>query len=153
MPGPHEILIDGSGTLTLSWHSPLSYVFGGAGDIIKRGTGTVTTGNTSAPFAHQGFLRVEGGSFKLKNAGVIALTRTLAMENAKKGITVNCISPGMVAVAEPIPEPGTWVGRKGTADEMARAIVFLAADESGFITGADLLVEGGRILGPHNCDM
>ena len=91
MPGPHEILIDGSGTLTLSWHSPLSYVFGGAGDIIKRGTGTVTTGNTSA--------------------------------------------------------------RKGTADEMARAIVFLAADESGFITGADLLVEGGRILGPHNCDM
>ena len=86
-------------------------------------------------------------------AGMIMLTKTLAMENAKKGITVNCISPGMVAVAEPIPEPGTWVGRKGTADEMARAIVFLAADESGFITGADLPVEGGRILGPHNCDM
>ena len=62
-------VIDGSGTLTLNWHSSLSYVFGGAGDIIKRGTGTVTTGNTSAPFAHQGFLRVEGGSFKLKNSG------------------------------------------------------------------------------------
>ena len=91
--------------------------------------------------------------YSAAKAGVIALTRTLAMENAKKGITVNCISPGMVAVAEPIPEPGTWVGRKGTADEMARAIVFLAADESGFITGADLPVEGGRILGPHNCDM
>ena len=62
-------VIDGSGTLTLNWHDSLSYVFGGAGDIIKRGTGTVTTGNTSAPFAHQGFLRVEGGSFKLKNSG------------------------------------------------------------------------------------
>jgi len=91
--------------------------------------------------------------YSTAKAGVIALTRTLAMENAKKGITVNCISPGMVAVGEPIPEPGTWVGRKGAADEMARAIVFLAADESGFITGADLPVEGGRILGPHNCDM
>lgn len=62
-------VIDGSGTLTLNWHSSLSYVFGGAGDIIKRGTGTVTTGDTAAPFAHQGFLRVEGGSFKLKNSG------------------------------------------------------------------------------------
>jgi NAD(P)-dependent dehydrogenase (short-subunit alcohol dehydrogenase family) len=36
---------------------------------------------------------------------------------------------------------------------MARAMVFLAADESGFITGADIPVDGGRILGPHNCDM
>ena len=51
------------------------------------------------------------------------------------------------------PEPGTWIGRKGSADEMARAIVFLAADESGFMTGVDIPVDGGRILGPHNCDM
>ena len=62
-------VIDGSGTLTLNWHDSLDYVFGGAGDIIKRGTGTVTTGNPSAPVALQGFLRVEGGSFKLKNSG------------------------------------------------------------------------------------
>ena len=86
-------------------------------------------------------------------AGLIMLTKTLAMENAKKGITVNCVSPGMVAVGEPQPTPGTWIGRQGSADEMARAIVFLAADESGFITGVDIPVEGGRILGPHNCDM
>lgn len=86
-------------------------------------------------------------------AGMIMLTKTLAMENAKKGITVNCVSPGMVAVGEIKPTSGTWVGREGSADEMARAIVFLAADESGFITGVDIPVEGGRILGPHNCDM
>jgi nicotinamidase-related amidase len=43
--------------------------------------------------------------------------------------------------------------RKGGADEMARAMVFLAADESGFMTGVDIPVDGGRILGPHNCDM
>lgn len=86
-------------------------------------------------------------------AGLIMLTKTLAMENAKRGITVNCVSPGMVAVGDVSPTPGTWIGRTGTADEMARAIVFLAADESGFITGVDIPVEGGRILGPHNCDM
>jgi len=86
-------------------------------------------------------------------AGLITFTKTLAMENAKKGITVNCVSPGMVARGEIKPTPGTWVGREGSADEMARAIVFLAADESGFITGVDIPVEGGRILGPHNCDM
>lgn len=86
-------------------------------------------------------------------AGLIMFTKTLAMENAKKGITVNCVSPGMVARGEIVPEPGTWIGRKGSADEMARAMVFLAADESGFITGADIPVDGGRILGPHNCDM
>ena len=86
-------------------------------------------------------------------AGMIMLTKTLAMENAKKGITVNCVSPGMVAAGEVGPTPGTWIGRQGSADEMARAIVFLAADESGFITGVDIPVEGGRILGPHNCDM
>ena len=86
-------------------------------------------------------------------AGMIMLTKTLAMENAKRGITVNCVSPGMVAVGEVGPTPGTWIGRQGSADEMARAIVFLAADESGFITGVDITVDGGRILGPHNCDM
>ena len=86
-------------------------------------------------------------------AGMITFTKTLAMENAKRGITVNCVSPGMVARGEVGPTPGTWIGRQGSADEMARAIVFLAADESGFITGVDIPVEGGRILGPHNCDM
>lgn len=91
--------------------------------------------------------------YSAAKAGVIALTRTLAMENAKKGVTVNCVSPGMVAVGEPGPTPATWIGRQGSADEMARAIVFLCADESGFLTGVDIPVEGGRILGPHNCDM
>ncbi|MBQ9548012.1 MAG: SDR family oxidoreductase [Bacteroidales bacterium] len=83
-------------------------------------------------------------------AGVILFSKTLAMENAGKGITVNCVSPGMVAVGEPQPTDTTWVGRKGAAHEMARAMVFLAADESGFITGVDLPVEGGRTLGPVN---
>ena len=47
----------------------------------------------------------------------------------------------------------TFDNRVALVTGAARDIVFLAADESGFITGADLPVEGGRILGPHNCDM
>lgn len=83
-------------------------------------------------------------------AGVLMFSKTLAMENALHGITVNCVSPGMVAVGEPQPTDTTWIGRRGSADEMARAMIFLAADESGFITGIDLPVEGGRTLGPLN---
>ena len=84
-------------------------------------------------------------------AAILKFSETLAMENARYGITVNCMSPGMVAPGEPQPCRGTWVGREGSGDENARAIVFLAADESGFITGADLPVEGGRKLGPFEC--
>ena len=91
--------------------------------------------------------------YSAAKAAVIRLTQVLAMENAKLGITVNSVSPGMVAAGEIRQTPKTWVGREGSAEEMARAIVFLAADESGFITGADLPVDGGRILGAHGDDM
>lgn len=93
--------------------------------------------------------------YSASKAGVIGLTRTVAMEYAKLGITVNSVSPGII---EKHPEgrvlhSGTWTGVSGIAEDVARAVVFFAADEAGFITGVDLPVEGGRILGPHNCDM
>ena len=85
-------------------------------------------------------------------AAVIMLTQTLAMENAKRGITVNSVSPGMIW-RDVVPHEGTWVGRTGSADEVARAIVFLASDAAGYMTGVDIPVDGGRTLGPHNCSM
>jgi len=94
-------------------------------------------------------------AYSASKGGVIMFTKTLAMEAAKFGITVNCISPGMVA-----PEgvnyldktKCTWIERRGTADEMAHAILFLAEEESAFITGVDCGVDGGRILGPRFAD-
>ena len=86
-------------------------------------------------------------------AAVIMLTKTAAMENAKRGITVNSISPGMVAVNQIGPNSGTWLGRNGSADEMARAVLFLADDDAGYITGVDIPVDGGRTIGPHNLDI
>lgn len=73
------------------------------------------------------------------------------MEVATCGITVNSVSPGMI-VDVPGPNNGTWLRRSGTGDEVARAIVFLASDDSGYITGTDLPVDGGRILGPKASD-
>lgn len=87
-------------------------------------------------------------AYSVSKAAVIMLTKTLAMEVAKTGVTVNCVSPGMILDAK-VPNTGTWLGRSGTGDEVARVIAFLAADESSYITGVDYTVDGGRILGPH----
>ena len=87
--------------------------------------------------------------------GVILLTKSLAMEVAKENITVNCVSPGMVAAEDGVTRPtdGTWIGRTGDRTEIAELIVFLASDDSGFITGVDYTIDGGRILGPRFCDI
>ena len=86
-------------------------------------------------------------AYSAAKAGVIMLTKTAAMELAASGVTVNSVSPGMI-LDEKKPSDSTWIGRTGTGDEIARAIVFLASDDAGYITGADLPVDGGRILGP-----
>ena len=90
-------------------------------------------------------------AYSASKGGVIMLTKTMAMELATCGITVNSVSPGMI-LDDKISHNGTWLRRTGTGDEVARAIVFLASDDSGYITGADLPVDGGRILGPKGAD-
>lgn len=88
--------------------------------------------------------------YAASKAGVILFTKTLAMEYGQTGITVNCVSPGMISAEDGkvSPSNGTWVGREGSREEVANLICFLAADESGFITGVDYTIDGGRILGP-----
>ena len=86
-------------------------------------------------------------AYSVSKAGVLMLTKTMAMELAKCNVTVNSVSPGMIS-EESKPSSGTWLGRSGTGDDVAHSIVFLAADESSYITGVDLPVDGGRILGP-----
>ena len=87
-------------------------------------------------------------------AGIIGFTRTLALEGARKGITANAIAPGYVAtellagVSEKVMEAIVGqipVGRLGEAEEVARCVVFLAADESAWITGSTLTINGGQL--------
>src|SRR6202007_1242045 len=93
-------------------------------------------------------------NYSAAKAGDIGFTKALALENAKGGITVNVICPGYIntemvqAVPKDVLEknviPQIPVNRLGEPEEIARAVVFLAADEAGFITGSTLTVNGGQ---------
>ena len=95
-------------------------------------------------------------NYAAAKAGLSGFTKALALENAVKGITVNAIAPGYIAteMVRAVPEevlkakilPLIPVGRLGEPDEVARCVVFLAADEAGFITGSTLTVNGGQYL-------
>ena len=90
-------------------------------------------------------------AYATSKGGIIMLTKTMAMELASCGITVNSVSPGLITDSES-PHNGTWLGHTGTGDDVARAIAFLASDDSSYITGVDMPVDGGRILGPKGLD-
>lgn len=90
--------------------------------------------------------------YSAAKAGVIMLTKVMAMELAKKNITVNCVSPGMIG-DDIKSTPYTWIGRTGLGEEVADLLLFLAGDDASFITGVDYTIDGGRILGPHGNDL
>lgn len=97
--------------------------------------------------------QVGQANYSAAKAGVIGFTKALARESANKGITVNTIAPGYIAtdMVKAVPEKVLEgivakipVGRLGEPEEIARAVCFLAANESGFITGETLSVNGGQ---------
>jgi len=95
-------------------------------------------------------------NYSAAKAGEIGFVKALAQENANKGITVNAICPGYIgtemvrAIAPEVLEkriiPQIPVGRLGEPEEIARIVAFLAADESGFITGSTLSANGGQYM-------
>jgi acetoacetyl-CoA reductase len=95
-------------------------------------------------------------NYSAAKAGEIGFTKALAQENARKGITVNAICPGYIgtemvrAVPKDVLEkniiPHIPVGRLGEPEEIARCVIFLASDQSGFITGSTLSANGGQYL-------
>jgi acetoacetyl-CoA reductase len=94
-------------------------------------------------------------NYSAAKAGVIGFTKALAQENARKGVTVNCICPGYIdtdmvaAVPEKVLESiiaGIPVGRLGKAEEIAALCVYLASPAAGFMTGAVLTINGGQYI-------
>jgi acetoacetyl-CoA reductase len=95
-------------------------------------------------------------NYAAAKAGELGFTRALALESARAGITVNAICPGYIhtemldAISPEIMAnailPQIPVGRLGRPEEIARAVVFLAADAAGFITGSTLSINGGQYM-------
>jgi len=85
--------------------------------------------------------------YKIGKTGVLMLTRTLAVTEAPHGITVNGVSPGTLDNSERKPPlERIPAGRFGTAEEVARAVLFLADPASGYITGTNIKVSGGYLI-------
>ncbi|MBB5223577.1 acetoacetyl-CoA reductase [Amaricoccus macauensis] len=93
-------------------------------------------------------------NYSAAKAGDLGFTRALAQEGARAGITVNAICPGYIgtemvrAIDEKVLKerilPLIPVGRLGEPEEIARAVVFLSADDAGFITGSTISANGGQ---------
>lgn len=92
-------------------------------------------------------------NYAAAKSGIHGFTKALAQEGAAKGITVNAIAPGYIDtdMVRAVPEEvlkkivaRVPVGRLGKAEEIARGVLFLVADEAGFITGSTLSINGGQ---------
>ncbi|RAK67772.1 beta-ketoacyl-ACP reductase [Phenylobacterium kunshanense] len=94
-------------------------------------------------------------NYSAAKAGMIGFTKALALENARKGVTVNCIAPGYIdtdmvaAVPEKVLEgiiAQIPVGRLGKGEEIADMVAFLAGERAGYVTGATLSLNGGQYM-------
>lgn len=135
------------GTYMVSWHAMPEMAKSGGGSII----------NLSSIMGLVGYPVGMGGGFNPYNpskGGVLQFTRNLAIDSASKNVRVNCICPGYVETdltsaltkdAEALSHLETLhpIGRLGQPEEIAYAALYLASDESGFVTGTPLVVDGG----------
>ncbi len=119
--------------------------------MLERGFGRII--NISSINGQKGQLGQT--NYSAAKAGMHGFTMALAQEVAYKGITVNTISPGYIATDMVMAVPETIrekiiaqipVGRLGRPEEIAAAVVYLASDEAGFMTGADLSINGGQYM-------
>lgn len=135
------------GTWMVSWHAVPEMERSGGGSIV----------NLASTMALVGYPVGIGDGFNPyppSKGGVLQFTRTLALAYARKGIRVNCLCPGYIATSltedlrandetRRLTLDRTPMGRYGQPEEVANAALFLASDESSFITGSPLIVDGG----------
>lgn len=143
----------------LQWQSVLDVNLGGVFNLcrhavdgmVARGFGRIV--NISSVNGSTG--QFGQTNYSAAKAGMHGFTMALARETARKGVTVNSVSPGYCETQLVMTMPdeirqgivaNVPVGRLGRPDEIARAVEFLAADDAGFITGANLPVNGGLFI-------
>jgi len=120
-------------------------------DMLERGFGRVV--NISSVNGQRG--QFGQANYSAAKAGMHGVTMALAQEGAAKGVTVNTVSPGYVetamtlAMRDDVREAiisGIPMRRMGSPDEIASVVAFLAADENGYVTGANIPVNGGLFM-------
>jgi len=127
-------------------------------EMRKRGGGSIV--NTASINAIRGNHRL--AAYCAAKGGVVGLTMAMAIDHAKEGIRVNCVCPGAIEGTRMLsrtlgrlPDPDSArhelvakhpLGRLGRPEDVAHAILFLASEESAFITGVALPVDGGRSI-------
>jgi NAD(P)-dependent dehydrogenase (short-subunit alcohol dehydrogenase family) len=124
--------------------------------FLKTGGGVIVNNSSVSAFANVG----GNLSYAASKGAIMSLTRVLAVEYAKRNIRVNAICPGVIdtgmnrrnldLAAEPDVLMQKWMsatpmGRMGTGEEIAETVLYLASDQSSFVTGIGLLIDGGRV--------
>lgn len=139
-----------------NWHAVLRINLSGAfymakavlDHMLERRSGRIV--NISSVIGQTG--NVGQANYAASKAGLIGFTKSLALEVASKGITVNCVAPGFIEtdMVAGVPQEAldkiiakVPVGRLGNAGEIARAVQFLVDDDAGYVTGSVLSVNGG----------
>ena len=117
-------------------------------EMTKNGGGTIVNNSSMAAYHSHGIY-----AYSAANAGVVALTRCLAVGMARHNIMVNCVAPGLMDTPLVAPimterrirlvEERVPLKRHGRAEETANTVLFLASDESSFITGQTIPIDGG----------
>ena len=164
--GPVEVLVNNAGItrdgtlLNMSfemWAEVIRVNLGGCFNTAKAVFGGMRQRRWGR-IVNIGSINGQGGQYGQVNyaaakSGIHGFTKALAQEGAKAGITVNAIAPGYIdtdmvrAVPAPVLEKiiaKIPVGRLGHAEEIARGVLFLVADDAGFVTGSTLSINGGQ---------
>jgi NAD(P)-dependent dehydrogenase (short-subunit alcohol dehydrogenase family) len=122
--------------------------------LLERGGGAIVS--LSSVSGQRGGGVFGTSAYSAAKAGIMGLTKALARELTPRGIRVNCVAPSMIDtdIAGDLLTPerkvelarGTLLGRLGTVDDVVKCILFLASDESAYLTGVTLDINGGMHL-------
>jgi len=119
--------------------------------MIKKKSGCIV--NITSVVGHTG--NAGQANYTASKAGVVAMTKSLAKEYAKKNIRINCVSPGFIAtdMTKDLKEEyknellkNIPINRLGTGKDIANAVIFLCSDQSSYITGETIHVNGGMYM-------